>query len=30
MRAAAPAARMIYDTLFKKHTMKVDGAVTSD
>jgi penicillin-binding protein 2 len=28
--AAAPAARMIYDTLFKKHTMKVDGAVTSD
>ena len=28
--AAAPAARMIYDALFKKDTGKVGGAVTSD
>lgn len=28
--AAAPAARIIYDALFKKHTGKVSGAVTSD
>lgn len=28
--AAAPAARMIYDALFNKHTGRVNGAVTSD